>query len=151
MHVLMIAAFENVVIVLGYLALAVFVLFYLPVIGPTARGVLACKVAWAMFFVGCGITHTELLVHAVFGAPDLALSSGVGQWFIEWHGFVAHTLQAVGAPVALTLSAMYVRPKIFSREMYNQVLDQRIKEIENEINRDYEKERGVNGGQASNR
>ena len=75
-------------VALGYFTIAAFIAPRIRMPGADQRVLLALRVAAVAFFVGCGLTHSHILVHTLFDAADEP---------VEFHEMSFHVFQAVGA------------------------------------------------------
>ena len=124
------AATTNLAIAVAYLGIGLFVAPKFDLAAPSWGSRLA-KLCGLAFFVTCGITHLELAAHAS-GEIDAAVDSQAA-WLVSWHGLLVHTVQSLAGLGFLALASRYLQVRIYNKQYYERVLDERIRQIESQL------------------
>jgi hypothetical protein len=127
-----VAVASNLGIAFAYLGIGLYVTPKFSMAAPS-RGSRLAKLCGLTFFVTCGITHLELAAHAA-GEVDAAVDSQAA-WLISWHGLVIHLVQGLAGLGFLALASRYLQVRIYNKQYYERVLDERIRHIESQLDR----------------
>ena len=127
----LVAVLSNLGIALAYLGIGLYVTPKFSLAGPSAGSRLA-KLAGLGFFVTCGMTHLELAAHASQEVTAIA-TDAQAEWLVSWHGLLIHGVQAVAGLAFLALASRYLQVRIYNKQYYERVLDDRISDIERQI------------------
>ena len=95
----------NLVIALSYFVLGPYVSPRFDIVG-SPWGVKVTKYAMLAFFLFCGFTHIEMIVH-VLGEPRQDVA-----WMLSWDMMLIHIGQAIAAPIAAVFTWMYLLIRI---------------------------------------
>ena len=125
-----VAVGTNLAISFAYLAIGVYITPKFSLAAPSSGSRLA-KLCGLAFFVTCGITHLELALHASAAGGAAADE----RWLVSWHGLAIHAVQAVAGLGFLALATRYLQVRIYNKQYYEHVLDERIREIEERLER----------------
>lgn len=112
------AVAANVMIALGYGAIAIWVVPKFDAAAPR-WGLTVAKFAGLTFFLTCAMTHSELALHAATGTS------------IEWtapHFLMIHTIQAIAAPVFLVFAVRFMSIRIFNLDLYAGLVERSLAE-----------------------
>jgi hypothetical protein len=127
----MVAIISNLAIAFAYLGIGLYVTPKFNLAG-TSHGSRLAKLAGLTFFVTCAITHLELASHAT-GEIISAIETQAG-WLISWHGIITHAVQAIAGLSFLALAMRHLQIRIYNKQYYERVLDDRIRQIERQLN-----------------
>ena len=126
------AVITNLAIAFAYLGIGIYVTPKFSLAAPS-RGSRLAKLSGLTFFVTCGITHLELASHSLRAGTGGGGGDAHTSWLVGWHGLLVHGVQAVAGLGFLALATQYLQIRIFNKQYYEDVLDERIRQIEDRL------------------
>lgn len=126
------AVISNLGIAFAYLGIGLYITPKFSLAAPSHASRLV-KLFGLAFFVTCGITHLELAAYAREEAQAAAGSQAA--WLVSWHGLTIHVLQGIAGLGFLGLASRHLQIRVFNKQYYEHVLDERIRQIEGQIGR----------------
>jgi hypothetical protein len=121
-----VALIVNIVIALGYVGIAWFIVPRFDIAG-SASGARWARFWGTVFFVTCAMTHLEIAYHFVTNTP-LFVESDPFSLTVIIHVFV-HIAQAIAAPMFLYLASKHLYVRIMNKEHYQLMVDNRLDEM----------------------
>src|SRR3712207_8443032 len=95
----------------GYFTIAALIVPKIQLVEATPRFVRAFRVGGIAFFVGCGLTHTHIAIHAVV----------VEDRDLGWHELLFHLLQVFGVWVFIYVAVRFLEVRGGSEEQTSEL------------------------------
>jgi signal transduction histidine kinase len=107
----------------GYFAIAALIVPKIRLEDATPRFVRAFRVGGVAFFVGCGLTHSHIVVHTLSAGGERA----------EWHELAFHLMQVFGVWVFIYAALRFLDVRIVRRktpqELESEALERRVSDL----------------------
>lgn len=126
------AVLSNLAIAFAYMGIGLYITPKFSLAAPS-RGSRLAKLFGLAFFVTCAITHLELAAHARGASEAEAGVDPQAAWLLSWHGLIIHVVQGLAGLGFLGLASRYLQIRVFNKQYYEHVLDERIRQIEGQI------------------
>src|SRR3712207_2252481 len=102
----------------GYFTIAALIVPKIQLVEATPRFVRAFRVGGIAFFVGCGLTHTHIAVHAVV----------VDDRDLGWHELLFHLLQVFGVWVFIYAALRFLEVRVVRRKTPDELEAEQLRE-----------------------